>query len=399
MGQGDLRFAAGYFFMGAILAANSPFLQVLLYGLGYGKAQVGLFLGLFEAVGIGGPLIMARLADRRGAYRPLLLIASLLAAAGALPLAMVRSPWVTVPSIAVLALGVRSLIPVMDAASVAHVTKVHKPESGPRQGFGALRSAGTVGFIALLVLTQIVHLERASPLSIGLWLAGTALVFTLSLPGLPESGHGAASGALRPAREWRIDPLLVLGLLIIALGRLAMAPVSSFLTLYSIEYLHSDAASLLWGVAAISEIPALIFGGRLAERIGPMRVMALVTLAIILRLAIYVLIPTLAGAFFGQLLHFFCYGLFLPAAITFIGSRVPPGRRAWGMALFAGFGTGLPSFLGSAIGGLVLESGGYAALFTWFIAPAALALLIYAVTAKKFRKPPSLEIRLQRSGT
>ena len=386
MGPGDLRFATGYFFLFSIYGLTSPFLQVLLRGLGYRDFEVGLYQGLFEAVGIGGPLLLARLADRRGAYRPFLLLASLTAALASLPLALLRSPLATIPAIGLMALGVRGLVPVMDASVVAHTSRVQAKKSQPRRGFGALRAAGTVGFIVMLSFTQVAKLDRASPLTIALWIAGASLVFALMLAILPESGHGKVVGEAAAARPRApIDPLLILGLLIIGLGRLAMAPVNSFLTLYASERLHSDAASLLWALAALVEVPGLVLAGRLIRRIGAMSVIAIVSLAIALRLSIYALFPTIAGAFVGQLLHFFCYGLFLPAAIAFVSSRVPVERRAWGMALFMGFAMGLPSFLGSTLGGMVLEASGYSALFGYFTIPALLSLAIYLFTARRFR--------------
>jgi PPP family 3-phenylpropionic acid transporter len=386
MGPGDLRFAGGYFFLFAIYGVASPFLQVLLRGLGYGSLEVGLYQGLFEAVGIGGPLVLGRLADKSGSYRPLLLLTALMSATAALPLALIRSPLVTLPLIAALALGIRGLVPIMDASVVAHTTKARGAATGPRKGYGVLRSVGTMGFIAMLFITQAVHLESATPLTIGLWIMGSALVFALTLVFLPESGHGAKpDSAAAPRGKTALDPVLLLGLLIIALGRLAMAPINAFLTLYATEALHSDAASLLWALAATAEVPALMIAGRLVDRIGSMRVIALATLAIALRLGIYALVPTLAGAVAAQLLHFFCYGLFLPAAVSFVSSRVPPERRAWGMAVFTGLGMGLPSFLGATIGGFVLERSGYAALFGWATLPALLGLAIYALTRRRFR--------------
>ncbi|MEI6876072.1 MAG: MFS transporter, partial [Spirochaetota bacterium] len=150
MGPGDLRFAGGYFFLFAIYGVTSPFLQVLLRGLGYGSAELGLFQGLFEAMAIGGPFFLANLADKRGAYRPMLLLCALMAAGAAIPLALVRSPFVTLPFIAMLALGVRGMVPMMDAAVVAHTSRERAAASGPGRGFGLLRSMGTVGFIVVL---------------------------------------------------------------------------------------------------------------------------------------------------------------------------------------------------------------------------------------------------------
>jgi PPP family 3-phenylpropionic acid transporter len=245
----------------------------------------------------------------------------------------------------------------------------------------------------MLFLTQGFKLQDASPLEIAVWIAAASLLFAFSLIFLPESGQGKLAAAEARAKTaaaavhplgFALDPVLALGLVIIALGRLAMSPINSFFTLYVTHFLHSDTASLLWALAAVAEVPALIVAGRLVGRIGSMRVIALATVAIALRLAIYALVPTLAGAVIGQLLHFFCYGLFLPAAVSFVSSRIPPERRAFGMALLTGVGIGLPGVIGSTIGGIILANGSYPTLFALATVPALLALAIYAVTRRSF---------------
>lgn len=379
LGPGDPRFATGYFFLFGIYGITTPFLQVLIKGLGYGDAAVGAFLGLFEIAGLGGQLLLARLADRRGRYRPFLLLTALLAALAVLPLALFASPLVTALAVVAMAFGVRGMVPVMDASVVAHT----QGEGRPRGNYGLVRSVGSVGYIAMLLLTQGADLQHGKPLEIALWAAGAALLFILALGLVPESGRGASPArADTGAGPARIDPRLFLGLAIIGLGRLAMAPINSFFTLYVTDVIGGSQAGLLWAVSAAAEVPALILAKRFIERFGPMKVLAVSTLAIALRLATYIFLPSLGGALLAQLLHFFCYGLFLPSAIAFVSSLVPPERRVWGMSMLTGVAVGLPSFLGSTLGGLILEAAGYKALFAWAILPAALGLGIWALSRR-----------------
>ena len=381
LGPGDPRFATGYFFLFSVYGITSPFLQVLIKGLGYGDAQIGLFLGLFEAAGIGGQLFLARVADKSGKYRPYLFLTGALTVVAAFPLALFPAPIVTAAAIIVMAFGVRGMVPVMDASVVAHTHR--EGTSAPRGNYGLIRSMGTVGYIAMLLLTQNANLQFGKPLAIAGWAAGAALVFMATLTFVPESGqvvHRDETTKKKPRRPF--DPRLYLGLVIIALGRLAMAPINSFFTLYVTDVVKLDVAGLLWAVSAAAEVPALILAKRFIDRFGPMRVLAVSTAAIALRLAIYVLFPTISGVLFAQLLHFFCYGLFLPSAIAFVSSHVPPERRVWGMSLLTGLAVGFPSFLGSTIGGLILSADGYRALFGWSILPAALGLAIWVATRK-----------------
>ncbi|HUX41877.1 MAG TPA: MFS transporter [Rectinemataceae bacterium] len=392
LGPGDPRYATGYFFLFSVYGITSPFLQVLIKGLGYGDAQIGLFLGLFEAAGIGGQLLLARAADRVGKYRPFLLLTGALTVLAAFPLALFPSPIVTGFAIVVMAFGVRGMVPVMDASVVAHTHRGGR--SGPRGNYGLIRSVGTVGYIAMLLVTQTANLQFGKPLAIASWAAGAALIFMISLSFVPESG-GVARSAVEERKTPRrpFDRRLYLGLAIIGLGRLAMAPINSFFTLFVTDVVKGDTAGLLWAVSAAAEVPALILARRFIDRFGPMRVLAVSTAAIALRLAIYALIPTMPGVLFAQLLHFFCYGLFLPSAIAFVSSLVPPERRVWGMSLLTGVAVGFPSFLGSTLGGLILSVGGYRALFAWSILPAALGLAIWAATRRLLDRREGGELR------
>jgi PPP family 3-phenylpropionic acid transporter len=113
-----------------------------------------------------------------------------------------------------------------------------------------------------------------------------------------------------------------------------------------------------------------------------MAIIALASAAIVLRLLVYALVPTKLGVVAGQLLHSICYGLFLPCAVAFINLKTPPAHRTTGMALFFGFGMGLPAVLGSALGGIVVEDLGYRWLFASFSLFALASLVLYGKNRK-----------------
>ena len=104
---------------------------------------------------------------------------------------------------------------------------------------------------------------------------------------------------------------------------------------------------------------------------------AISSVAIVLRLFIYALFPTPIGVVLGQLLHSLCYGLFQPAALLFINLKTPPSDRTTGMALYMGVGIGLPAFLGSALGGAVVELVGYRWLFASYTVFAIASIALF----------------------
>jgi PPP family 3-phenylpropionic acid transporter len=249
-----------------IFAVISPYLPLLVRGLGYRPAMVGILLGLVEASGIVGPFILGQLTDRWGIYKPGLIAAVLLMLLPGLPLANTANPLLSGILLCALAIGYRSSIPLMDAMTTLLV--------GKGGNYGKVRALGSVGFIVIVLFLQwFPFLPRNSSLNIAVWMtifAFIAFVFMLILPAryttlrrqeleVPAAGTGkkiyGTKAALKPRRIW--TPLFTLGLVMIALSRIAMSPVNSFFSLYLVEYIRWDAVGLLWAVAAMADTPMI----------------------------------------------------------------------------------------------------------------------------------------------
>jgi PPP family 3-phenylpropionic acid transporter len=287
-------------------------------------------------------------------------------------------------ALVVMAVGLRSLIPLLDATATLSL--------GPSGDYGRIRTVGSVSFVLMALFLQYVPVlkpDRSLPIII--WIAVTSVATLASCAILPDrdpaelkSRRSAAAGG-EHSRKW--DRAFIVGLVMIGLGRVAMAPVSSFFSIYVVEELHWDAVGLLWALSACSEIPVMFLSARLIRRFGSPPLLALSVVAVAARLAIYALFPNPAGVVAGQLLHSLCYGLFHPAAIAFVATSVPPERRALGMAMYLSLGQGLPTFIGSALGGFIVEGAGYRTLFGSYIGFAALSLAVYFATRKLLERP------------
>jgi PPP family 3-phenylpropionic acid transporter len=364
----------------SILAITSPFLPILIRGLGYSPSMVGLLMGVVEIAGIGGPFFLGGFADRCGWYKPALIITVLLILLPALPLALIPTPLISALLLAVLATGCRSVSPIMDAMTTIIV--------GKTGNYGKIRSVGSLAFAVTLVFLQwSPFLPLNTPLNISIWLiilVVIALVFLFILPtrytGLPP--RSPEKGQKAPGGPKTRTPLLVLGLIMIGINRLSMAPVNGFFSLYVSEYVKWDAVGMLWALSAVAEIPMILVSKSIINRFGALRTLAVSGLAVSFRLLLYAFFPVKAAVIFAQLLHSPGYGLFHPAAVAFIASCVPPERRALGMTLYISLGTGLPAFLGNIAGGFIVEHSGYPALFAFFAVFPVLSLGIYFIIAR-----------------
>ncbi|MDR1024399.1 MAG: MFS transporter [Treponema sp.] len=369
------------------IAVISPYLSMLVRGLGYSPSMVGLLLGIFEAAGIAGPFVLGRLVDRWGRYKPGLLICVILMLLPGLPLARTGSPVLSALLLCILAVGAKSSLPLMEAMTTL--------AAGKEGNYGKIRSFSSMAFIAAVLFLQwFPFLPRNSSLNIGIWItimSSIALIFVLALPArLSAQGpRRPAAAAGSPPTRWIRNPLLILGLIMIALNRIAMSPALSFISLYVTEYVHWDAVGLVWALAAAAETPLIFFSRRIIRYFkSPLRVMYLTGYALILRLLIYTFLPYPPAVVAAQLLHSLCYGLFHPAAVTFISAHVPPEHRATGMTLYLSLGTGLPTLLGNILGGFIVEYFGYPALYGSYTIFAVLSAGLYFIIRRGLRDRP-----------
>jgi PPP family 3-phenylpropionic acid transporter len=224
-------------------------------------------------------------------------------------------------------------------------------------------------------------LQPNTAINIVLWICITslfAIVVTIFLPFSYSGQKVPSENATKKAPKKSIwTPFFVIGLVSIALNRLAMTPVYSFFSLYLVEYMRWDSVGFMWALASVSEIPFLFLSDRIIRRFGTMPILVFTGGTVALRLAIYAAFPFKTGIIIAQLLHSCCFGLFHPAAIAFITSSVPPEQRSLGMTLYVSLGSGLPMFIGNFFGGFIVDHAGYRALFGCFTVFAVLSMAIY----------------------
>jgi PPP family 3-phenylpropionic acid transporter len=400
-------------FIGAFLVpcVLSPYIAILIRGYGYSHSVLGVLLALCEAAAIASPFVMGFFADRFRCYRPVLFISLLTSLLCGVILVLSKNLLLCAIVLPVLSFGYRAVQPLIDAISTIKL--------GKEGNYGKYRAIGSITFFTFVVFFQYTPIMRPNTSSnIAFWVALNSLIsFILlaliprpyfinskeparELPPPPVKNYHAGGAGVKAApvslslrygaahNLW--SPLFITGFSIIFLNRLAMSPVSGFMSLYVLEHLRWEAVGLMWALSSGSEIPFIFLSKRLIRRFNDMPLMAFATAAILVRYAILVLFPSKAGVVISQLTHSVCYGVFHPAAVSFIARCVPPEQRALGMSLYLSLGTGVPTLIGAFAGGFIVESHGYRALFAIFSIFAALALLLYFIT-RKYTARPSTE--------
>ncbi|HPK46907.1 MAG TPA: MFS transporter [Sphaerochaeta sp.] len=380
-----LNLSLSFFFVYCIVAVISPYLQVMIHNLGYSYEVVGALLSLYEIAAIFGPMLVALWIDRSGRMKSSVLVCTVISMA-AMGLLMTSSSIIMViGALTLFALTFRSIMPAMDSYT-------NNRYDGNSRSYSLVRSVGTVGFILLSLFfaaTGLPDLRRNS--AIGLWAIASSFLFLLTVIAWKDEPKRALvlTTDLGKGGRW-YDRAFVVGMVIIALNRLSLTAVTSFLSLFLVEELGINAISLMNAIGAASEFFAMIGAGILLQkkRVLPYHLFAASSLAMVIRLLIYAFFPTVSGVLVGQLLHSVGYGAFQPAAIFFVARRVKRHRRTLGMSIYASLGTGLPAVVGSALGGFIVQHYGYRTLFSRYALFALASLLLTLIFSKTMRQEP-----------
>ncbi len=348
-----------YFLQAASWAVLSPYLQLYLKARGLAESRIGLLLGLMEIAGVGGPLVIGRLADRRCAYRALLAACFLIPAAVLGTMEMTRFFSAYAAGMLVVGFTYRAVIPLLDSL-------VSRLLPYPDHQYGRLRVAGSFGFIAISVLLQAtgwVTGETSRPILIAFGATAVCAAATVALmPPAAQSRNKRRNGT-RVEPDGGFDAAFWSVIGIIFLGRFGIGAYYAFFSLYLKQTFPGSGVSLLWAIGPLAEIVTIWYSGALIRRWG-LRAMFIVSLgAITLRLLLFVGAPNLAVVAMAQLLHAFTFGTFHTTAVSFVNAKVDPSRRGMGMAIYNAVGIGLATFMASSLGGYVIEAHGFVTLF------------------------------------
>lgn len=375
-----IRFSLHYFLLFALMATVFPYLQLLLRARGFSDAQVGYLQGLNALAGVCGPLLLGYLADRFGKRRSMLVGCLLLLAAFLVPLGAVERLWVA----AVLVVGMgfvwKSTIPLTDTLASHEL-----PD--PARQYGRVRIWGSIGFVATLLIVRAGHLiDEASAASMTRYMLAAAGLCVVSALALPDR-YGPANRRAAGTRDGGMGAIFWVFLLAASTHQFGMISHYSFFSLYLQDALQMKNAAWVWAIGSAAEVPVLFFAGRIIPRAG-LAAMLIASMAVVsVRLALYAVAPALWVVLPAQLLHSAAFGLFHSASIEFIRRRVPLGRRGVAMAAYMSLAIGVPAWIGSSLGGVILQRWGYSALYGAYAFVPLIGIACVALARASINRP------------
>lgn len=369
-------FYAAYFFFGGV---QLPFFPLWLESRGLDARTIGLVIAAPMLVRIVFTPIIAHQADRRGALKATLLIASIVSALGMTLVGLARNPSEILLAFVLSAIAFSPVLPLTDAYAISGLTARGRV-------YGPVRLWGSVAFIAGNVGAGLVlHVIAADHL---IWLlVGSLLAAVLVAASLVPLDHGvtpeAAPGTHSPGTLLR-NPAFVAVAFASALIQSSHALYYGFSTMqWRGEGLDGSLIGLLWGLGVAAEVALFAFSGRLPAWLTPTALMIIGGAGAVLRWTAMAFDPPTALLLLLQLLHACSFAATHLGMMGFMGRAVPRELAATAQG-FLSTGSGVINALATfASGYAYAAAGSLAYLLMSAMALVGLASALYASRASR----------------
>ena len=353
----------------------APFISAYYKRIGLSFTQIGVLLAIGPIFAIFIQPLWAMLSDRTG-KRKLLLILLALCTAGAYLLYYLGTSF-AVCLLAVLAVSLFSLalLPLCDALVIDRANAYGFP-------FARIRIGGTLGY-AVMVFGAGMFLEKFDGAQFAV-ASAAYLLFAGAVMLLPQGSARKEAAPARkeaaparkeaasarkeaaparkkavPARESIFDTSEILFVLALALiESLGLGFCGSFTGSYAVELgFGSSLIGVLSCISALSEVPILLFAGKLMDRFGeiPLLIFSGVMMSLRLCLTGMGLVPAMISA---QLLQSVTYMTTYICCTQYISKHVRAGKMSQGQSALAIVQSGLAAVASNLFGGMLVDAVG-----------------------------------------
>ena len=342
------RAASTYIVYFIAVGAAFPYLPVHYRALGLDLGTIGLLAALSAATQLVAAPAWGAIADLFGRSRLTLPAASIVAAGGALALALAREPIAVAAAVVALSIGLAGISPVLDARTMELL-------GADRARYGRVRAWGSVSFVVSAALCGPLLDARGTGALFLVYvpcLALTALI-ALSVPRRATKRHASLRlGTSQLIRQPRMGRFLVGSLMVWA----ALNAVNGF---YSIQVVAlgggASLVGLAWVVGALVEIPIMWTFPRLSARFGTERLLVTGSAIFAARNFLAALAPNGAVLVATAPLEGAAFGLFFVGGVGYVAARAPAGLAGTAQGIFSAT-AGLAAILGTGAAGLIASA-------------------------------------------
>jgi PPP family 3-phenylpropionic acid transporter len=379
--RAKVSIAGYYFLLFAAVAFTHPFFPVFLRERGFSYGQVGAVLSVFSLTGAIASILLGWRSDQARRRRRYIIGTMLVGAAGYLLFPHVYSFGVALLLAAVIGGCIMSSQSVM----MALVVDLFRHQ-GTAGSFGQLRVFGTIGY--LLVLLTLALWQNSPLLEPSQMFTSVALLHTLAAlvvllaPENPEeveeSARLTANEVVYLLRQRDIALYIVAHFCFVG----ALMTATANLSLY-LQWMQASKSfiSLAYMTSALFEMPFMIAMGKLSDRIGRTRVLAIAFIALPIRLLLLTLFRTPVPVLLTQTMHGLTFSIITAVSMAFIADRVEPRLRASGQGLLMAAAS-LASATMPVVAGLIADGWGLPALYGTLLALSLIGAAVFFTLAR-----------------
>ena len=360
----DYRFFLFYYF--ALYLSNAlfgPFLARYLDSIGFSKSSIGFVIGWAPVLALVVQPVWGVLGDRVRVKNRLL---ALLLAANAIIVAFIPLHRGIAYVAALLVLAKVFQGPVSNMSSTIALEDLSKRG----RDFGAVRMAGTFGYMAYYIALGPVLAKWGFPVAFGFSSAMLCAALTLSFFLPKVAGH--RSKAVRVSYKALYgNKELVLLVVFACLLMMMMYHYYNHFTIYLRELTGSDTlGTLAVAISTVGEIPFLLFSGRIVKRFGIRRMLIGAGCMMGLRFLIWGFVTNPAILLTSQILHATNFVVLDYCLAIYINDKMPNELKATGQAFKTTVGFTLPLAVGAPVVGILSDMLGIQTVFrigaAWF---------------------------------
>ncbi len=362
------------------LGALSPYIPLYYRRIGLSGVQIGTLAALMLVVASLTTIPWGALADRFKLHHQILVATFLLAAIFVFMLSRVTNYAHIIPLALAYAFFVAPIVPLLDSSTMAVAR-------ASRVTFGEVRVGGTIGWIVSVWLVGVL-IQRFSMH----WLFYAYIAFiTFTL----------LYALWRPVRTGTVQvpvwselgillkkPAVLAFLASVFLVMVANGAIQNFFSIYMDGIGAGEGViGMAWAVAAVSEIPVMMYSGRIMGRIGTSGLLKLAFFFYALRWLLLSFIHDPAWALVVQLLHGLSFAAFLTAGVTYLNQHTPEGLGATAQAVFNAVSFGVAAFFGSLAAGYLYDYGGMTLVLRIFSGVAFAGLVLFWLSSARSWRP------------
>lgn len=368
-----LFYAATFLFGGIQL----PFFPLWLEARGLGPREIGLVIAVPTLARIVATPLIAHQADRHGALKTALLLASLTGTLAMTALGLVQGFAAILAIYVIAAIAFSPLLSLTDAYALTGL-------AARGRAYGPVRLWGSVAFIVGNVGAGLL-LDFIAPGNLIWLLVAVLVVTTVSAAALrPQDASSRASSAPRPSvRVLLRNPALILVVAVIAFVQPSHALYYGFSTVaWRGEGFDGLTIGLLWGLGVLAEIVLFALAGRLPGALAPTVLMAIGAGGAVIRWTAMAFDPPVALLIPLQCLHAASFGATHLGGMGFLARAVPKELAATAQGAIA-TASGIIAASATGLSGLIYAQAGNRAYL--LMAAMALAGLTCALAAHRWR--------------